>query len=79
MDEEVVVIDVSNLEDCRDKKNYDTLRWIFEDARNQIDQGREIVLHQTFLDSPPEMVERIKTRERLEEVAGYYLSETGKG
>ena len=73
MDEEVVVIDVTNLEDCRDKKNYDTLRWIFEDARNQIDQGREILLHQTFLDSPPEMVERIKTRERLDEVAGYYV------
>ncbi|MCF8105290.1 MAG: hypothetical protein K9K64_07405 [Desulfohalobiaceae bacterium] len=79
MDEEVVVIDVTNLEDCRDKKNYDTLRWIFEDARNQIDQGREILLHQTFLDSPPEMVERIKTRERLDEVAGYYLSGTEEG
>ena len=68
MDKEVAVIDVTNLEDCRDKKRYETLREIFADAR-------EIVLHQTFVDSPPELVERIQTRERLEEVARYYLPE----
>ena len=75
MEKEVAVIDVTNLEDCRDKKRYETLREIFADAREQIDQGREIVLHQTFGDSPPELVERIQTRERLQEVARYYLPE----
>ena len=75
MDKEVAVLDVTNLEDCRDKKRYETLREIFDDAREQIDLGREIVLHQTFVDSPPELVERIQTRERLEEVARYYLPE----
>jgi len=75
MDKEVAVLDVTNLEDCRDKKRYETLREIFDDAREQIDLGREIALHQTFVDSPPELVERIQTRERLEEVARYYLPE----
>lgn len=78
MDNNVAVIDVTNLEDCRDKKQYQTLREIFKDAREQIDQGREIVLHQTFQDSPPELVERIQTLERLEEVAGYYLPEESR-
>jgi hypothetical protein len=75
MDNNVAVIDVTNLEDCRDKKQYQTLREIFKDAREQIAQGRDVVLHQTFQDSPPELVERIQTHERLEEVAGYYLAE----
>ena len=75
MDKEVAVIDVTNLEDCRDRKDEQTLREIFDDARRQIDQGLEVVLHQTFVDSPPELVERIQSRERLDEVAGYYLPE----
>ena len=75
MDKEVAVIDVTNLEDCRDRKDEQTLRDIFDDARRQIDQGLEVVLHQTFVDSPPELVERIQSRERLDEVAGYYLPE----
>ena len=75
MDKEVAVIDVTNLEDCRDRKDEQTLREIFDDARRQIDQGREIVLHQIFVDSPPELIERIQSRERLDEVVGYYLPE----
>ena len=73
MDREVVVIDVDNLEDCRDRKDVQALREIFQDARNQLDQGKEVVLHQTFIDSPPELVERIQSRERLDEVARYYV------
>lgn len=76
MDQEVVLIDVSNLEDCRDKKNYEALKKILEDARRQIDQGREIVLQMTFIDSPPELIERIQSRERLEEIFKYYLPES---
>ncbi len=76
MDQEVVLIDVSNLEDCRDKKNYEALKEIFADARQQIDQGREIVLQMTFIDSPPELMERIQSRERLEEIFKYYLPES---
>jgi hypothetical protein len=70
---EVAVIDVTNLEDWRDRKDTQTLREIFDDARLQLSQGRDIVLHQTFLDSPPELVERIQSLERLNEVAQYYL------
>jgi len=70
---EVAVIDVTNLEDCRDRKDTQTLREIFDDARLHLSQGRDIVLHQTFLDSPPELVERIQSLERLNEVAQYYL------
>jgi len=73
MDREVVVIDVANLEDCLDRKDLQVLREIFQDARNQLDQGKEVVLHQTFIDSPPELVERIQSRERLDEVARYYV------
>ncbi len=73
MDEEKVLIDVTNLEECRDRKDYQALRQIFKDADKQLDQGLEIVLHQTFLDSPPELVDRIQTHERLNEIAQYYL------
>jgi hypothetical protein len=73
MDREVAVIDVANLEDCRDRKDVQALREIFQDARDQLDQGKEVVLHQTFIDSPPELVERIQSRERLDEVARYYV------
>lgn len=73
MDRESAVIDVTNLEECRNNNNIRAIREIFEDAGNRVEQGEEIVLFQTLYDSPPELLERISTRERLEEIAGYYL------
>lgn len=73
MDREYAVIDVTNLEECRDNNNIQAIREIFEDAGNRLNQGEEIVLLQTQYDSPPEFLERINSRDRLEEIAGYYL------
>ncbi|MEF8823645.1 MAG: hypothetical protein V5B78_05900 [Desulfohalobiaceae bacterium] len=73
MDRESAMIDVTNLEDCRDKNNIQVIREIFEDARNRLEQGEEIMLLQTQYDSPPEFLERISSRDRLNEIAGYYL------
>lgn len=73
MDRESAMIDVTNLEDCRDKNNIQVIREIFEEARNRLEQGEEIMLLQTQYDSPPEFLERISSRDRLNEIAGYYL------
>lgn len=73
MDKESAVIDVANLEECRDNNNIQAIREIFEDARNRLEQGEEIVLLQTQYDSPPELLERINSRARLDQIAGYYL------
>ena len=73
MDREYAMIDVTNLEDCRHNNNIQVIREIFEDARNRLEQGEEIMLLQTQHDSPPEFLERISSRDRLDEIAGYYL------
>jgi len=73
MDRESAMIDVTNLEDCRHNNNIQVIREIFQDARNRLEQGEEIMLLQTHYDSPPEFLERISSRDRLEEIAGYYL------
>jgi hypothetical protein len=73
MDEEPVVLDVRNLEDCKLRQKNDVLQEIFQDAEEQLAKGREIVLWQTFDDSPPEVLERIKGTERLREIRSYYL------
>ena len=78
MDRETPVIDVATLEECRSKNNSRTIREIFDDARDRLEQGEEIVLLQTHFDAPPELLERIATRERLEEIARYYLPGEGR-
>ena len=75
MSDNVAVIDVSNLEKCKERGDEQSLQWIFDDARRQIELGYDIVLHQTFLDSPPEVLERVQSRERLDELSWYYLPE----
>jgi hypothetical protein len=72
MERESAVLDVRNLEECKSRKQYDALKEMFEDAKNQIMQGKEIVLWQTFEDSPPEVLERITSLERLAEIERYY-------
>jgi uncharacterized FlgJ-related protein len=72
MKDEAAVLDVRNLEDCKSKQQYETLKEMFQDARNQIAQGRELVIWQTFEDSPPEMLERITSLQRLAEIERYY-------
>ena len=73
MSDTVAVIDVSNLEKCKERGDEQALQWIFDDARRQLELGYDIVLHQTFVDSPPEVLERVRTRERLDELSRYYL------
>lgn len=75
MSDNVAVIDVTNLEDCKERGDEQALQWIFDDARRQMELGYDILLHQTFLDSPPEIVERVQTRERLDQLSRYYLPE----
>ncbi len=75
MSDNVAVIDVSNLEKCKERGDKQALQWIFDDARRQMELGYDIVLHQTFRDSPPEVLERIQSLERLDELSWYYLPE----
>jgi hypothetical protein len=73
MGEETIVLDVRNLEDCKLRQKNEVLQEIFQDAEEQLAKGREIVLWQTFDDSPPEVLERIKSAERLREIRRYYI------
>ena len=72
MKDEAAVLDVRNLEDCKSKQQYEALKEMFRDARSQLEQGKELVLWQTFEDSPPEVLERITSLQRLAEIERYY-------